>query len=129
MMRKNHKTKSRIENTAFNLLLNSVKFTPSGDRIDASADLAKDDDVVLNMKDNGIGIAAKDTESILMLFGQVRCNHMVFQGGAGLGLYLVSKGWSSCMEVGLKSRAPNILGTRACIHLSPEKTLANQFAN
>ena len=81
------------------------------------------------MKDNVTGIAAKDTESILMPFGQVRCNHMVSQGGAGLGLYLVSKGWSSCMVVGLKSRAPNILGTRECIHLSPEKTLAHQFAN
>ncbi len=127
MMRKNHKTESRNEKTAFNLLLNSVKFTPSGDRIGTSADLAKDDDVV--MKDNGTGIAAKDTESILMPFGQVRCNHMVPQRGAGLGLYLVSKGWSSCMVVGLKSRAPSILGTRVCIHLSPEKTLANQFAN
>ena len=75
MMRKNHKTESRNEKTAFNLLLNSVKFTPSGDRIGTSADLAKDDDMV--MKDNGTGIAAKDTESILLPFGQVRCNHMV----------------------------------------------------
>ena len=72
MMRKNHKTESRNEKTEFNLLLNSVKFTPSGDRIGPSADLAKDDDVDLNMKDNGTGIAAKDTESMLMPFGQLR---------------------------------------------------------
>ena len=128
-MRKNHKTKSRTEKTAFNLLSNSVKFTPSGDHIDASANLAKDNDVVLDMKDNGIGIAAKDTESILILFGRVRCNRMVSQEGAVLGLYLASKGMSSCMVVGLKSRAANIFGALVRIHLSPEKILVNRFTN
>ena len=70
-----------------NVLNNAVKYTPDGGRIELSAQ-ADGKMVRLTVRDNGIGIAAADTERIFDLFAQDRRALHRRQGGLGIGLGL-----------------------------------------
>jgi signal transduction histidine kinase len=72
----------RLTQVLVNLLSNSVKFTPSGGRIDVAAGLRADGALVLSVADTGIGMAASDIPKALERFGQVDSR---FEG-TGLGL-------------------------------------------
>jgi signal transduction histidine kinase/DNA-binding response OmpR family regulator len=73
-----------------NLLSNAIKFTPDGGTITVCA-YAKDDQVVLQVADTGIGIAPKDQERIFERFYQVNGSARRRYGGVGLGLALVKE--------------------------------------
>jgi len=70
-----------------NLLNNAVKYTPDGGRIELSAH-ADGPLVHLTVRDNGLGIAAEDTERIFGLFSQDKRSLHRRQGGLGIGLGL-----------------------------------------
>ena len=53
-----------------NLLSNAVKFTPDGGRIDVRR-AADENDVVIAVRDTGIGIAAQDQAAVFEEFRQV----------------------------------------------------------
>jgi signal transduction histidine kinase len=80
----------KIKQVVLNLMSNAVKFTPAGGHIELSARLA-DDNVVVSVRDTGVGIAAADQARVFEEFAQARSATTRDQEGTGLGLTLTKK--------------------------------------
>jgi signal transduction histidine kinase len=78
----------RVRQVVFNLLSNSVKFTPPQGRIDVSARL-EGGNVEVAVADTGQGLSAEDLETIFEEFGQTTEGKQA--EGTGLGLPLSRK--------------------------------------
>jgi signal transduction histidine kinase len=78
----------KVKQILFNLLSNAVKFTPSGGKVTLAA-RAADEEVVISVRDTGIGINAEDQEKIFEEFYQVGASRT--QEGTGLGLALTRR--------------------------------------
>jgi signal transduction histidine kinase len=78
----------KVKQILFNLLSNAVKFTPSGGKVTLAAS-ATDEEVVISVRDTGIGISADDQEKIFEEFYQVGASRT--QEGTGLGLALTRR--------------------------------------
>src|SRR5262249_37629998 len=65
-----HGDRDRLNQVFANLLNNAMKFTPAGGTIALSAEVA-DDDVLVSVRDTGVGIAQADHERIFEKFQQV----------------------------------------------------------
>tara|TARA_R110002096_G_scaffold416576_3_gene619785 strand:- start:231529 stop:233394 length:1866 start_codon:yes stop_codon:yes gene_type:complete len=72
-----------------NLLSNAVKFTLDGGNIWISAIMAPNNDLLLSVTDNGIGIEQDKIEDIMQPFHQVETSYAKTEVGTGLGLSLV----------------------------------------
>jgi signal transduction histidine kinase len=80
----------KLKQILLNLLSNAVKFTPDGGKIDVSA--RRDaGDIVIAVRDTGIGIAPEDQEAVFDAFRQVGKHYTNKQEGTGLGLTLTRK--------------------------------------
>ena len=79
---------ARLAQVISNLLTNAAKYTPSGGQIRITAQ-ADGDEVVLSVRDSGIGIDADMLPRIFDLFTQDRQAIDRAQGGLGLGLAIV----------------------------------------
>ncbi len=79
---------ARFAQVVSNLLANAAKYTPDGGRILVQAEHAGDD-VVLRVRDSGIGIDREMLPRIFEPFTQVRQALDRSQGGLGLGLAIV----------------------------------------
>jgi PAS domain S-box-containing protein len=80
--------KRALKQILINLLSNAVKFTPDGGVISVSARLAEDGRLVIDIADNGIGIAPEDVPKALAFFAQVESDLSRRFEGTGLGLAL-----------------------------------------
>ncbi|QEL16237.1 response regulator [Limnoglobus roseus] len=80
----------RLAQVFLNLLNNAAKFSPSAGRIELVAKRLGND-VVVSVKDNGIGISAAHRESVFEMFSQVEGALSRSQGGLGIGLCLVKR--------------------------------------
>jgi signal transduction histidine kinase len=69
-----------------NLVSNAIKFTPSGGTVALSLTSSEQDGVNIEVRDSGIGIAAKDLERVLIPFEQVETSLSRKNSGTGLGL-------------------------------------------
>jgi PAS domain S-box-containing protein len=79
---------NRLAQIFSNLISNSAKYTERGGRIVLSMERI-DADVIVTVKDNGIGIAPNAITSIFEMFSQVHPNEARSDGGLGIGLALV----------------------------------------
>ena len=75
----------RLKQVMFNLLDNAIKFSSDGGSIDVSAEV-RDNDLLVQVTDQGIGIAEEARKSLFEKFYQVKNTTRV--GGLGLGLYI-----------------------------------------
>ncbi len=80
--------RQRIEQVFLNLLDNAVKFTPQGGRIEIQA-LQDGDQVRVDVRDNGIGIAPEHIPRLFERFYRVDKARSRDLGGTGLGLSIV----------------------------------------
>jgi signal transduction histidine kinase len=80
----------KLKQILVNLLSNAVKFTPDGGRIDINAHRDAGN-VVIAVRDTGIGIAREDQDAVFEEFRQVGRNYTNKQEGTGLGLALTRK--------------------------------------
>jgi PAS domain S-box-containing protein len=80
----------RLQQVMWNLLMNAVKFTPSGGHVDLSSRRAGDA-VVIVVKDSGRGISAEILPYIFEPFLQGDSSSTRSEGGLGLGLALVRR--------------------------------------
>jgi PAS domain S-box-containing protein len=81
---------ARLEQVLMNLLNNSAKYTDPGGHIWLAVQ-REDGEVVLRVRDSGIGIAPQMLPRIFDLFVQVERRLDRSQGGVGIGLTLVKK--------------------------------------
>lgn len=80
-----------IKQVIVNLLSNAVKFTPDGGSVTVAAACDPDQQILLSVRDNGIGIAEKDIPRAMQPFEQVRRSAKLSHRGTGLGLSLSKK--------------------------------------
>ena len=81
---------ARLQQMVANLLQNALKYTPAGGRIWVKA-ATEQDEVVIRVEDNGIGIAPDMLPKIFDLFTQEAPNSIESEGGLGIGLALVTE--------------------------------------
>lgn len=80
----------KFKQILFNLLSNAIKFTPKNGKITIKTKVKKNE-LILEVEDNGIGIAEEDTDKIFKYFRQIDSSHSRNQEGTGLGLALAKK--------------------------------------
>lgn len=80
--------RARMKQVVVNLLDNAIKYTPPGGAITLSVG-TRDNKAVLEVADNGIGIAAEALPRVFERFFRVDQARSRDQGGAGLGLAIV----------------------------------------
>jgi two-component system phosphate regulon sensor histidine kinase PhoR len=83
-----HADESRLQEIIYNLLDNAVKYSQSGGSITIGA-AAVGNQIRLSVKDQGIGIAARDLPRIFERFYRVDKARSRELGGTGLGLSIV----------------------------------------
>lgn len=81
---------TRLAQVFSNLLNNSAKFTRPGGRIEVNVEIQAGD-VVVSIKDTGIGISPEKLPRIFEMFMQVDHSLEKAHGGLGIGLTLVKK--------------------------------------
>lgn len=82
----------KLKQVMLNLLSNAVKFTPAGGEVRVSTwEDVVTKDIVIEVKDSGIGIAPKDISRVMMPFVQVDSALSRRFEGTGLGLPLSKK--------------------------------------
>jgi len=80
----------RLQQVVWNLLMNAVKFTASGGRVDISS-LREARTVSIVVRDTGEGIAADVLPHVFEMFRQEDSSSTRARGGLGLGLTLVRR--------------------------------------
>jgi PAS domain S-box-containing protein len=81
---------ARLEQVLTNLLNNAAKYTEEGGKIELSVD-AEDAQIVVRVRDTGIGIAPELLPRVFDLFQQAERSLDRSQGGLGIGLTLVRR--------------------------------------
>jgi signal transduction histidine kinase/ActR/RegA family two-component response regulator len=79
---------ARLQQVAWNLLANAIKFTPLGGRVDVAL-RENDGQVELSVKDNGQGIKGEFLPFVFDRFRQADASTTRRHGGLGLGLSIV----------------------------------------
>jgi PAS domain S-box-containing protein len=79
---------ARLQQIVWNLLVNAIKFTPSGGRIDVSVE-RRDEQVEIVIADTGQGISAEFLPHVFERFRQADGSTTRAHGGLGLGLAIV----------------------------------------
>ena len=77
----------RLAQVLSNLLINAGKYTDPGGRVELSATQSRDE-VVLRVRDNGIGISAEMMPRLFTMFSQAEGALARSEGGLGIGLAL-----------------------------------------
>ena len=77
-----------IEELVFNLCDNAIRYNRGGGRVDVTVGM-RGDQVMLSVKDTGIGIPPDSQERIFERFYRVDKSRSKLTGGTGLGLAIV----------------------------------------
>lgn len=80
----------RTRQVVLNLLHNAIKYTPRGGGIFVSLSVRRLQELVITVRDTGVGIAEENLERVVQPFVQVDRSLSRRQEGTGLGLPLVS---------------------------------------
>jgi two-component system CheB/CheR fusion protein len=106
----------RMSQSLSNLLTNSAKYTDDGGQITLSVALSTEE-VILSVKDTGIGLEPAAVTGLFEMFSQVRSAIARSEGGLGIGLALV-KGLIQLHGGTIDARSPGAgLGSEFRIHL------------
>ncbi len=80
----------KLQKIIFNLLSNALKFTKSGGKVWASVEV-RDKNLLITIRDDGIGIPADQIKYIFNRFFQVDRKYAEENGGSGIGLALTKE--------------------------------------
>jgi PAS domain S-box-containing protein len=80
----------RMAQVVSNLLNNAAKYTPEGGRVELSVE-RDGSEVVIEVRDNGVGLAPEALTKIFELFNQVGKTLDRSRGGLGIGLAIVKR--------------------------------------
>ena len=76
----------KLKQMIINLLANAIKFTPPGGTVATTIKSLANDQVLISVKDTGIGMTAEEIAIALIPFGQVDGGRSRQREGTGLGL-------------------------------------------
>lgn len=107
---------SLLRNVITNLLSNAIKFSPESGIIEVSSHVSGDE-IILQVKDNGIGISREDQEHLFERF--FRGANAINVQGTGLGLHIVGK-YIEIMEGKIEFTSELEKGTSFIITISLE---------
>ncbi len=79
--------RDKIGSVITNLLNNAIKYSPKGRKIEVNC-LLTDNQFLVSVKDEGMGIKAKDAERLFDRYYRVESRHTTNISGFGIGLYL-----------------------------------------
>ncbi len=82
---------TRLRQIILNLLTNAIKFSPPGGTVYIDIDRGRNDELILSVRDSGIGIKSEDAERIFEPFVQADEGATRRFGGVGLGLSIARK--------------------------------------
>jgi signal transduction histidine kinase len=111
----------RLRQVLINLLSNAVKFTPSGGRVSVIAGTDEGGDVLIRIKDNGIGMRKADMAKAFVPFTQLPQSAPRGDTSTGLGLSL-SKSLIEAHGGTLTLESELAIGTTVTIRLPKERT-------
>jgi len=98
-----------------NLLSNAIKYTPAGGEVSVFANISDTGEIVLGVRDTGVGIDPRDQRRVFSSFGQGR--HDVAAGGKGTGLGLaIVKGL--CEAHGGRITLASQVGRGTCVSIA-----------
>lgn len=82
--------REKLQQVLVNLVGNAIKYSPAGGAVTVSAasDPAKKH-IIVDVKDEGVGIAKEDLDRLFLSFGRIRRPETEGIRGTGLGLYIV----------------------------------------
>lgn len=82
---------SAIKRIFINLISNSIKFTGDDGYVECNVTANRNGNIVVDIKDNGIGIPSDRIDKVLNPFEQVHADSDLNEEGTGLGLSIVQK--------------------------------------
>lgn len=107
--------KDKISQVIVNLLANALKYTPSGGWIKINVNNLEDN-VVIRISDNGVGISKEDIPYIFERFYRADGSRNKFTGGLGLGL-TISKAIVDAHKGQITVRSESNVGTEFVVLL------------
>ncbi|KGF67834.1 hypothetical protein LL06_19855 [Hoeflea sp. BAL378] len=113
-----------IKQIALNLLSNAIRFTPSGGQIVVSTSYEPSGNVVIRIRDTGIGMNRKELEQAMKPFGQVGPGPRQRGEGTGLGLPL-TKAMVEANRAQFDIVSTPSEGTLVSISFPPQRVLAD----
>ena len=84
-----HADRVRLAQVVSNLINNACKYSEKNGNLVIIARMENGKDLLLSVKDNGIGISPEDLPTVFEMFSQVSSSNEHSQGGLGIGLSLV----------------------------------------
>jgi signal transduction histidine kinase len=111
-----------VTNILTNLISNAIKFSPEKGIVRVTS-FVKDDNFIITVEDNGIGISEEDQQHLFERFFRAK-NAMNIQG-TGLGLHIVSK-YLELMNGRIELRSKLNEGSTITIYI-PQPTHAEQI--
>jgi PAS domain S-box-containing protein len=81
--------RDRLEQVVINILTNAIKYSPNGKKVTVDAGI-KDEQIIVEITDFGIGIPEDDLDKVFTRFFRVRGLASTF-AGSGIGLYISSE--------------------------------------
>jgi PAS domain S-box-containing protein len=106
-----------------NILSNAIKFTPAGGQVIISTTRSRDGEVIIRVKDTGVGMSEADIAMALEPFRQVTTTRRA--GGTGLGLPL-TKALIEANRASMAIRSARYSGTVVEITFPPTRVLADR---
>jgi PAS domain S-box-containing protein len=82
--------REKISSVISNFISNAIKYSPKGNHIEVTC-TTKDGQVIISVKDEGMGIKKEDLDKIFDRYYRVESNRMRHISGFGIGLYLSSE--------------------------------------
>ncbi len=80
----------KIKQILYNLISNAIKFSPENDRISIKI-FAENKQLIIEVKDNGVGIAPENHKKIFEKFIQLENSYTKSESSTGLGLAITKK--------------------------------------
>jgi signal transduction histidine kinase/PAS domain-containing protein len=113
-----------LRQIVLNLLANSIKFTGPGGQVIVSTAISDASEVVLRVRDTGVGMSEKDIEAALEPFRQVATSGSWGSGGTGLALPL-TKALAEANRANFHIKSARNAGTLVEIAFPPSRVVTN----
>jgi signal transduction histidine kinase len=113
-----------LRQIVLNLLANSIKFTGPGGQVIVSTAVSDASEVVLRVRDTGVGMSEKDIEAALEPFRQVATSGSWGSGGTGLALPL-TKALAEANRANFNIKSAPNAGTLVEIAFPPSRVVTN----